>query len=201
MALATWDEIKAQIGYEDLSTEDRLIASDKYADYFRKYYTEVEPQEAQAVDEAASSFIYKNSDDELGSLNPVRRGAQFFAGIGRGLTEIRRRSPKAKVFVVGYGTYCPTDGCFPIQPYMAEPSNYIQGLHGRVNAVLQQQAAMHGAEFVSLQGGEALQHTSCAIPTQRWLEGLVPTTVALDFHPSALGMQNYAALVQTAINN
>ena len=94
MALATWDEIKAQIGYEDLSTEDRLIASDKYADYFRKYYTEVEPQEAQAVDEAASSFIYKNSDDELGSLNPVRRGAQFFAGIGRGLFDSASSSIK-----------------------------------------------------------------------------------------------------------
>jgi len=94
MALATWDEIKAQIGYEDLSTEDRLIASDKYADYFRKYYTEVEPQDAQAVDEAASSFIYKNSDDELGSLNPVRRGAQFFAGIGRGLFDSASSSIK-----------------------------------------------------------------------------------------------------------
>ena len=120
--------------------------------------------------------------------------------IGKALDEAHRRSPKARIYVVGYGLYFPEDGCFPIQPYSAEASNYIQGLHNRVNEVLRQQAELHGARYVSTQEGEAAQHTSCALPLDRWLVGVAPDSPAFPFHPSALGMQNYGAMAKAFID-
>ena len=84
MALAPWEEVKSQIGYDDLSDGDKLIAADNYANYVRQYYSEVEPTDPKEVDSAATGFIASEAQEVLGDLGMFERGSQFLKNIGRG---------------------------------------------------------------------------------------------------------------------
>lgn len=113
------------------------------------------------------------------------------------LKEIRKRSPHAKIFVVGYGQYLPKDGCFPTQPIWPQDANYVQSLVNRVDQRLAEQAKRAGATYVNLRTRDSMAHTSCASIGQRWLEGLVGDSLCglVPFHPSGLGMRNFGAIV------
>nr|WP_238155500.1 hypothetical protein [Kribbella soli] len=55
----------------------------------------------------------------------------------------------------------------------------------------------HGAQYVDLRT-PSIGHDACAPITQRWLEGLIPTSAAAPLHPSARGMQAFGELVAAA---
>ncbi len=119
--------------------------------------------------------------------------------LGRALVETRNRAPNARVYVIGYGVYFPKDGCWPEQPYWPEAANYIQGLHDRVNAVLEEQAIKHGAVYVSQQTPDAFNHTTCAPWFQRWIVGLIPDRLAYPYHPSSIGMEATGKLIAETV--
>lgn len=117
--------------------------------------------------------------------------------VGKALDAIRTKAPNAKVLVTGYGTYIRPGGCYPLVPAWARDADYLQASVDRLNAMLAEQAARHGATYVDLRT-PSIGHDACAPSSTRWLEGLFPGSAAAPLHPSALGMANFGAIVAAA---
>ncbi|WBQ04654.1 SGNH/GDSL hydrolase family protein [Kribbella sp. CA-293567] len=114
--------------------------------------------------------------------------------VGAALDRIRQLSPNAKILVTGYGTYIRPNGCYPLVPVWPVDANYLQATVDRLNTMLAQQAAAHGAEYVDLRT-PSIGHDACAPSSQRWLEGLVPSSIAAPLHPSQAGMAAFGRIV------
>ncbi|WP_205473258.1 SGNH/GDSL hydrolase family protein [Nocardioides sp. SYSU D00038] len=122
-------------------------------------------------------------------------------GVRRVLAAVRREAPRAAVVVVGYGRYVPPGACPLTQPLTVADATYVQDLIDRLNGILAGEARRAGATFTDLGATPgALDHTACAPPGRRWLEGLVPLSGdgAVPFHPTALGMRAFAGQVVRA---
>lgn len=117
---------------------------------------------------------------------------------GASLDEIKRRSPQAKVLVTGYGTYIRPGGCYPRQPVWGRDGDYLQSVMNRISATARAEAVKRGATFVDF-AAVTVGHDICAAPADRYLEGLIPTTVAAPLHPNAAGMAAFGKAVAQAV--
>ncbi|WP_290062492.1 SGNH/GDSL hydrolase family protein [Amycolatopsis solani] len=124
--------------------------------------------------------------------------AAFEPTWGALLEAIHQKAPNAAVFVAGYGTYLPRNGCWPIAPLTPRDANYIQGSIDKTNAALARQAAAHNARYVDVRTA-SIGHDVCKLPGVKWFESVIPTAVAAPLHPNATGMRNIGALVATSI--
>ena len=125
----------------------------------------------------------------------ARRISETAPKVAAVLTEIHRRAPRAKVFVVGYPAVLPDGGtgCWPTMPYTAGDVPYLRGVEKQLNAMLAAQAAAR-ATFVDVYPA-SIGHDTCALPTARWVEPVVPLAVAAPIHPNSVGMAGVAAVV------
>lgn len=114
------------------------------------------------------------------------------------LDEIARRAPNAEVFVVGYGNYIRTDGCYPVQPFWKEDANYLQSAINHLSTVLEQAAGKHGAVFVDTYT-PGIGHDICAAPADRYIEGLLPTGAAMPLHPNSQGARAVGDVLANAV--
>jgi len=114
------------------------------------------------------------------------------------LDAIHAKAPSAKIYVAGYGTYLPRNGCWPIAPLSARDANYIQGSVDRLNSALARQSAAHGARYVDVRKA-SIGHDVCKLPGVKWFESLIPTSPAAPLHPNATGMAGIGAYVASAI--
>jgi hypothetical protein len=117
------------------------------------------------------------------------------------LAAIKKKAPNAGIVIVGYGLYIPPGGCPLVQPLTPADADYIQSLVDHMSGVLRDAARSSGSTFADLHATPgAIDHTACAAPGQRWIEGLVPASAdgAISFHPTAIGMQAAAPVVTTA---
>jgi lysophospholipase L1-like esterase len=112
------------------------------------------------------------------------------------LAAIHERSPQARIALVGYPDVAPRtgNGCYPLVPLSADDLRYFDSLIVRLNAMLAEQAAANGAEYVDTYT-DSIGHDVCSLPGGKWFEALVPTAVAYPLHPNALGMQSMARSV------
>ncbi|SMD25334.1 SGNH/GDSL hydrolase family protein [Lentzea albidocapillata] len=131
-------------------------------------------------------------------------GDQVAAAIGKwasefgaALDEVKRRAPHAKILVTGYGTYIRPGGCYPVQPIWARDADYLQGSVDLLSATAKAEAEKRGATYVDL-AAVSVGHDTCAKPADRYLEGLIPTTIAAPLHPNAAGMAAFGATVARA---
>lgn len=107
--------------------------------------------------------------------------------IGRALATIHRLAPAAKVFVIGYPAILPQQGnCYPELPLTTADVAYLDGVERALNATLQREAAAHDATYVDTYT-PSLGHDACQPEGSRWVEPLLPGTVAMPIHPNALG--------------
>jgi lysophospholipase L1-like esterase len=113
--------------------------------------------------------------------------------------DIRARAPQARIFMVGYATYAPPNGCYPRVPIIKADANYIRATLQYFNQMLAQQAAAAGIGFIDLQTPSA-GHDPCTSAGVRWIEPYVPASPAAPFHPNALGMRNFATVVTAAVS-
>ncbi|MGW5722904.1 SGNH/GDSL hydrolase family protein [Amycolatopsis sp. NPDC003865] len=125
--------------------------------------------------------------------------AAFEPTWGALLDAIHAKAPSADVFVAGYGTYLPRNGCWPIAPLTPRDANYIQGSIDKTNAALARQAAAHGARYVDVRTA-SIGHDVCKLPGVKWFESVIPTAVAAPLHPNATGMRAIGALVAASIS-
>lgn len=119
---------------------------------------------------------------------------------GKALDEIEKRSPKAKIVVTGYGTYVRPNGCHPIQPVWARDANYLQSVMSRISLRSKEETVKRNAVFVDF-AAVTVGHDICAAPRDRYLEGLIPTTITAPLHPNAQGMVAFGKAVATAVTN
>jgi hypothetical protein len=120
--------------------------------------------------------------------------------IADALKEIGKRSPDARVLLVGYPAILPDSGpgCFPVVPFSPGDVAYLRETEKRLNAMLADEAAAADIDFVDTYT-PTIGHDACQLPGRKWIEGLVPTAPAYPMHPNALGMAGIAAVVVEAL--
>lgn len=117
------------------------------------------------------------------------------------LQEIHRRSPQAKVFVVGYPAFLPESGaCRPQVPLTTKDVAYVSGIMRELNAMLAASAATNGATFVDTYT-PSIGHDMCQDAATRWVEPYVVPQGVQSAHPNAAGHQATAAVVAAAMRN
>ncbi|GAA4940794.1 GDSL-like lipase/acylhydrolase family protein [Actinomycetospora succinea] len=104
------------------------------------------------------------------------------------LDEVHSRAPDARVLLVGYPSVLPAEGpgCYPLVPYTPGDVEYLRGVLTHLNAEIADAASDGDATYVDT-ATPSLGHDVCAVPGERWIEGLVPTAPAAPVHPNALG--------------
>ncbi|MFX1757121.1 SGNH/GDSL hydrolase family protein [Rhodococcus sp. As11] len=116
------------------------------------------------------------------------------------IDEIRRRSPEARIVLVGYPTGIRDGGCFPDQRIWPEDATYLQEKIDRLNTVMREQAEAADADYVDLRSSSR-DHDVCAAPETRWMAGLQPAAGSIPLHPNAAGHRNAADQVLAALTH
>jgi len=111
------------------------------------------------------------------------------------LEEIRRRSPDAAIYVLGYS------GIFKIGPTARcaamgvgeEDAQYLRSVQEALNAMIQSVAEEAGRSYSAVTSyvdvyGPSAGHTACDLPVIRWVEPIVPVNAAAPVHPNLGGM-------------
>lgn len=119
--------------------------------------------------------------------------------VAAAVAAIHQKAPSAQVFLVGYFQYWGKTGCYPIDPIWSVDAAWLQSVFDRLNATLASLAAANQATYVDL-AGPSKDHGVCAAISQKWVEGLFPTSDAAPYHPNRLGMQHGGAIVADAIS-
>jgi lysophospholipase L1-like esterase len=120
--------------------------------------------------------------------------------ISAALAEIHARAPRARIVVIGYPDLFPQSGsCWPAVPFTTGDLNYLRGIELSANAMLGSVAAAGAATFVSTYQ-PTIGHDMCQAESVRDVEGLLPGSTALPFHPNARGQQAIATAVLSALN-
>ncbi|MFH9348257.1 SGNH/GDSL hydrolase family protein [Kitasatospora sp. NPDC017646] len=118
------------------------------------------------------------------------------------LQEIRRRSPQARVYVVGYPALLPADpvSCQPVlgTTIAAADLGFLTEKEQQLNGMLRQRAAAAGAVFVDTAGPSA-GHDMCAGEGARWIEPPFPAHGLTPVHPNAKGEEGVAGVVLKAV--
>jgi hypothetical protein len=117
--------------------------------------------------------------------------------IAASILTIKARAPHAAVFVVGYGDILPSSGsgCWPVMPFAFGDVSYLNATEVELNAMLAAVAGANGATYIDTYT-PSKAHNACTGSGTRWIEPIVPATAAAPVHPNALGMQNFAAVVE-----
>lgn len=129
-----------------------------------------------------------------------RRIAATGPRVAAALAEAARRSPQARIFVVGYPAILPESqpGCWPLLPIAPDDVPYLRDKEKELNAMLAARAVAAGATYVDTYG-PSIGHDACRLPGARWVEPLLPLAPAAPVHPNALGMQGMAQVLMAAM--
>jgi lysophospholipase L1-like esterase len=115
------------------------------------------------------------------------------------LRAVRRAAPKATILLVAYPRTLPAGGapCPPQNPMFRDDSRRL----ARLGAQLQRRlvAAARTAKVTLVDTYRPTGHDVCSPEPQRWIEGAVPESPALLWHPNERGMRDQAAMVVRAI--
>ena len=116
------------------------------------------------------------------------------------LEGIHARSPSARVFVVNYPAIFPETGygCWPQMPIGFLDVPYLRSTEQRLDSMLATQASAHGATLVDWYQA-SIGHDACKSSSARWVEPLVPTSLAAPIHPNLQGMQGGANVLVAAV--
>jgi hypothetical protein len=122
------------------------------------------------------------------------------------LEGIRQRSPRAKIFVVGYPAILPETvtlaswaQCYPVLPVALGDVDWLrQDVEKALNRMLRAEALAHGAVYVNTYA-PSIGHDACQPPLIRWVEPVVPADGAAPIHPNIRGMQGSALAVLKAM--
>jgi lysophospholipase L1-like esterase len=128
----------------------------------------------------------------------ISRTAPKIEAVLRG---IRARAPHARILLVGYPAILPAsgNGCWPRVPVARGDVPYLRNVEISLNAMLASAAASNGAGYVDTYAA-SIGHDACQASGVRWIEGLVPTSLAVPMHPNALGEKGMARAILAALH-
>ena len=109
------------------------------------------------------------------------------------LQDIHARAPHALVLLVGYPDILPDTGhgCFPLAPFARGDVPYLRGVEKGLNQMLATTALANGATFVDAYTA-TIGHDICQPSGVKDVEGLIPTSPVVPFHPNQRGEQAMA---------
>ncbi|MEV1067223.1 SGNH/GDSL hydrolase family protein [Streptomyces sp. NPDC050263] len=118
------------------------------------------------------------------------------ARLARALADVRRRAPKARVYVVGYPAILPahTTGCGREMGLAAGDVTYLHDKERQLNGMLRERAEKAGVDYVDTYT-PSVGRDACADHRVRWIEPLVPRAPAASVHPNERGEQGMADAV------
>jgi lysophospholipase L1-like esterase len=138
------------------------------------------------------AFTVDGVDTELADARRVRPDVAWVVG------EVRRRAPRAEVWVVGYPRLLPPQGTCAAVPFAAGDYRWADRVERELNASLQAAARSLGAGFVDVYAASA-GHDACAGP-DAWVNGSVDRLGrAAAYHPFRAGMEGTAQAVREAL--
>ncbi len=120
------------------------------------------------------------------------------------LDGIEARSPKAKVFTVGYPAILPEttdlfELCQPNLPIAKGDVPYLRDdVEKRLNATIRYVTVANGDVYVDTYA-PSIGHDACKPPTIRWVEPVVPAADAAPVHPNRAGMEGIADAVRATM--
>jgi lysophospholipase L1-like esterase len=115
------------------------------------------------------------------------------------LADIAARAPLARIVVVGYPDLFPlAGGCWPAVPITDGDVAYLRGIELQLNAMLAADAKKARAAFVTTYT-PTIGHDFCQPERIRDVEGLLPGSWALPFHPNARGQAAIATAVLAVV--
>jgi lysophospholipase L1-like esterase len=125
--------------------------------------------------------------------------ARIAPKVGAVLAGIHARAPHARVLLVGYPDILPSGaGCWPEEPIARGDVPYLRDVEILANRALSGEAARNGATYVNT-FTDSIGHDACRPPGVKWVEGLIPTSLAAPFHPNELGEEAMARQVLAAV--
>jgi lysophospholipase L1-like esterase len=132
--------------------------------------------------------------DQLAAL--VRAEGPRMAAV---LADIAARAPQARIAVVGYPDMFPlSGGCWPAVPITDGDVAYLRGIELQLNATLAADAKASDATFVNTYT-PTIGQDFCQPERIRDVEGALPGSLVLPFHPNARGQAAIAAAVLAAV--
>lgn len=143
---------------------------------------------------ACTTWQQDNTDSQLAVVAPK---------IAAAVQKIHQKAPAAQVYLVSYMHYWDDGGCYPTDPIWDGDTVWLQSIFTRVNTTLRNVAQANGATYVDLDT-PSTGHGTCAdplAPGEKWVEGLVPTSQAMSYHPNQAGNTAAGHLVAAAIGS
>jgi len=122
--------------------------------------------------------------------------------LARALTEIDRRAPQARVYVVGYPAILPAEGteCGSELPLAPGDVTFMRQKQQELNTMLGERAQAAGATYVDTYD-PSTGHDACSPAASRWIEPLRPSSPAAVVHPNERGERGMATAVLSAMKN
>ncbi|WP_318722825.1 SGNH/GDSL hydrolase family protein [Streptomyces albicerus] len=116
------------------------------------------------------------------------------------LSDIRRRAPEARVYVVGYPAILPDDGrgCGRATGLAPGDVSFLREKERQLNAMLRDRAKAAGAGYVDTYT-PSVGCDACADEDVRWIEPLIPAAPAASMHPNERGERGMARAVLRAV--
>jgi lysophospholipase L1-like esterase len=142
----------------------------------------------------------KSKYDSGGKDQLAERIAATAPKVAAVLQGIHSRAPAAKIYLVNYPAIFPEtgSGCWPQMPISFTDAPYLRSTEQGLNAMLATQAAANGATLVNWYQA-SIGHDACKSTSTRWVEPLVPGTLAAPIHPNKRGMEGGAATLVAAV--
>ncbi|MEV5983310.1 SGNH/GDSL hydrolase family protein [Streptomyces sp. NPDC052114] len=140
--------------------------------------------------------------DQNGDTFKEQIESKTYPALKASLDEIKARSPKAKVAILGYPWIVPAQsvpGCFAKMPIAEGDVPYLRDLQTSLNGAVQRAAGETGATYVDM-GAASDAHDACKPADQRWIEPVLFGTNFVPVHPNAAGEAGMAAETAKALN-
>jgi GDSL-like Lipase/Acylhydrolase family len=115
-----------------------------------------------------------------------------YPALVKSLRAVHRRSPRARVAILGYPWILPkTDGCFDKMPVAKGDVPYLRRVQATLNDAVRRAAAATGSTYVDF-SRVSEGHDACEPAGVRWIEPVLQGTNPVVVHPNALGEKHMA---------
>lgn len=118
---------------------------------------------------------------------------QAAASLDKTLAALTTRAPEARIYMVGAGGMIGARACWPNVPFSDGDAAWFMNYYARFNTQFAAIAGRYGVHVIdiatdAIAGG----HDGCAVPEQRWFEGMFSESTAQRLHFTARGMTEVA---------
>ncbi|MEV0912420.1 SGNH/GDSL hydrolase family protein [Streptomyces hokutonensis] len=139
---------------------------------------------------------------DAGSAAVEKKIATAGDRLTRILTEVKRRAPEARVYVVSYPAILPADSADCGRGMSLAPGDvtYLREKEQQLNTALRQRASEAGVGYVDTYT-PSTDHNACTAKNTRWIEPLVPENPAAPVHPNARGERGMAEAVLRVVKS